>query len=163
MKKGVILFLILFSFIFVSGVYGLSSNIIDYGITEEDSSTSLCFPGGLQSCSIYNYASNTQLLIGDSVGDDMDDLIINLEYHPQDNPSSSCFNSIGSNSGAVEQVRIKYPISSGVECNVLLTNNGGRVCCPVLYVLSVTKSGSGTITSNPSGINCGTTCSASYA
>jgi uncharacterized repeat protein (TIGR02543 family) len=31
------------------------------------------------------------------------------------------------------------------------------------YTLTVSKSGSGTVTSAPSGINCGTTCSASYA
>jgi uncharacterized repeat protein (TIGR02543 family) len=33
----------------------------------------------------------------------------------------------------------------------------------VNYTLNVTTSGSGTVTSSPSGINCGTTCSASYA
>lgn len=31
------------------------------------------------------------------------------------------------------------------------------------YTLRVTRSGSGTVTSNPGGINCGSTCSASYA
>ena len=31
------------------------------------------------------------------------------------------------------------------------------------YTLTVSKTGSGTITSSPSGINCGTSCSASYA
>lgn len=34
---------------------------------------------------------------------------------------------------------------------------------PASYSLSVTKSGSGTVTSSPAGINCGATCSASFA
>jgi hypothetical protein len=34
---------------------------------------------------------------------------------------------------------------------------------PVTYPLSVNKSGPGTITSNPSGISCGSTCSAFYS
>jgi uncharacterized repeat protein (TIGR02543 family) len=33
----------------------------------------------------------------------------------------------------------------------------------VNYILTVSKSGSGTVSSSPSGINCGTSCSASYA
>ena len=42
-------------------------------------------------------------------------------------------------------------------------NGGGTSPPPVTqYTLSVTISGSGTVTSAPSGINCGTTCSASY-
>lgn len=40
----------------------------------------------------------------------------------------------------------------------------GIVCVPVTYyTLSVLKSGSGTVISNPAGINCGATCSASYS
>ena len=31
------------------------------------------------------------------------------------------------------------------------------------YLLTVSKNGSGTVTSSPAGINCGTTCTASYA
>lgn len=34
---------------------------------------------------------------------------------------------------------------------------------PVTYVLTVDKSGSGTVTSSPAGINCGSTCSASFS
>lgn len=34
---------------------------------------------------------------------------------------------------------------------------------PTSYTLSLSKSGSGTVTSSPSGISCGSTCSASYA
>jgi uncharacterized repeat protein (TIGR02543 family) len=33
---------------------------------------------------------------------------------------------------------------------------------PTSYILNVSKSGNGTVTSSPSGINCGSTCSASY-
>ncbi|HYD42592.1 MAG TPA: glycosyl hydrolase family 8 [Anaeromyxobacter sp.] len=34
---------------------------------------------------------------------------------------------------------------------------------PVRYTLSVTRSGTGTVTSTPTGVNCGSTCSASFA
>ncbi|MBF0456994.1 MAG: hypothetical protein HQK99_03765 [Nitrospirae bacterium] len=37
------------------------------------------------------------------------------------------------------------------------------IISPSSYTLNVSKTGSGTVTSSPSGINCGTTCSASYA
>ena len=39
---------------------------------------------------------------------------------------------------------------------------GAGTTPPALYALNVTLSGSGTVTSNPSGIACGATCSASY-
>ena len=39
---------------------------------------------------------------------------------------------------------------------------GAGTPAPPVYALNVTLSGSGTVTSNPSGINCGATCSANY-
>jgi uncharacterized repeat protein (TIGR02543 family) len=40
--------------------------------------------------------------------------------------------------------------------------NGDVLATPVNYTLTVAKSGSGTVTSNPAGISCGTDCSESY-
>lgn len=171
MEKTRVIWLILFLFsvLTISGVHGFSNDIQNYDITEADGSLSLCFPGGVQSCSIYSYASISQLKIGDTVGDDMDDIIINLEYSPIDYPGGVCFNSYGSSSGAFEQVRIKYPATTGADCNILLTNNNDRQCCISASAnLEVTKyfnnnilAGAGTISAFVGGIlseSCGIYC-----
>jgi uncharacterized repeat protein (TIGR02543 family) len=48
-------------------------------------------------------------------------------------------------------------------CNTSSTYNFTTLeALPTYYTLSVSKSGSGTVTSNPAGISCGATCSANY-
>jgi uncharacterized repeat protein (TIGR02543 family) len=52
-------------------------------------------------------------------------------------------------------------------CTVSMANSPSvtatfNIAPPVTYTLTVTKSGNGTVTSSPAGINCGATCSAIY-
>ena len=47
----------------------------------------------------------------------------------------------------------------GISDDVIITVNNGSV---TTYIVSVSKAGSGTVTSSPSGIDCGNTCSASF-
>ena len=56
------------------------------------------------------------------------------------------------------------PLADTDADGVWLIGNA-TVCTPDSYLLTVTKAGNGagTVTSNPAGINCGSTCSASYA
>ena len=55
--------------------------------------------------------------------------------------------------------------SSGTTCNVTMTaaKNVTATFNLQTFALTVTKTGSGTVTSNPAGINCGATCAFAYA
>jgi chitodextrinase len=61
-------------------------------------------------------------------------------------------------SGLMDDYRIYNRELSSQEILDLFTEAGG-VPTPVSYTLSVAKTGSGSVTSSPSGINCGNTCS----
>ncbi|MEM7824972.1 MAG: endo alpha-1,4 polygalactosaminidase [Candidatus Aenigmatarchaeota archaeon] len=82
-------------------------------------------------------------------------------YHGRSyNYTDYCINNIineyycDGNRWRVGQYNCPYGCSNGM-CNLNSTT-------PVTYTLTVTKSGSGTITSSPAGINCGSTCSANF-
>ena len=60
---------------------------------------------------------------------------------------------------------LMYPFYQGFNTPKLDDCNGARAIYGtggVFYNLDVSKSGTGTVTSSPSGINCGSTCSATY-
>ncbi len=63
-------------------------------------------------------------------------------------------------SGACSGTSATCAVSMSTARNVTATFTQNA---PTTYTLSVTTSGSGSVTSSPSGINCGTTCSSSYA
>ncbi|MBF0320595.1 MAG: SBBP repeat-containing protein, partial [Nitrospirae bacterium] len=56
-----------------------------------------------------------------------------------------------------------FPITSGAFQTTISSNNAFITKFQLLPTLSVTKTGNGTITSSPSGISCGSTCSMTYA
>ncbi len=54
--------------------------------------------------------------------------------------------------------------NGGCEEKICDESSGTVVCKPIeTFTITVTKTGNGTITSTPSGINCGTACSATYS
>ena len=87
--------------------------------------------------------------------------------------SSSCGASLSA--GASCSVTVAFsPVVSGlvqsflyanvneIASNILASFPGTGVGSPVLNTLSITTSSNGTVSSSPAGINCGTTCSASF-
>lgn len=73
--------------------------------------------------------------------------------------------------GATQNVVVRFtPTTTGSHAsNINFTSNGGSISALVTgrgtsgsFRLTVTKSGNGTVTSSPSGINCGANCSATF-
>lgn len=73
--------------------------------------------------------------------------------------AGSTFAGWGGNCTGTGNCTVVMTAARDVTATFVASTGGG----PVFYSLNISKTGSGTITSNPAGINCGATCSASYA
>jgi len=84
--------------------------------------------------------------------------------------SGGCYGNSSSYPRTCQAVIVNYGINGVNRSNLIIDDSSGYMrgmadvvfVSSAAYTLAVTKSGTGTVTSNPSGINCGSTCSASY-
>ncbi len=132
---------------------------IDAGVTNNNNE---CYPGGpscasahymvalIQADSLYQLEKD--LNSGDT-GDPYPGYTNNTTFNASSSPDSNLY------SGAASGVSVTNISPSGPTITATLTAPGETL------TLTVTKSGtgSGTVTSNPSGINCGTDCNENYS
>lgn len=160
----------------INGSAGVGAGILVNGTPGMTMRTTLiasnATPGGVQNCS-----ANPSTLITDggynlSFGDATcpginGDPVLGLL---QNNGGPSQTMALGAGSAAINQIPGGVPGCPGVDQRGVarpfpasgLCDVGAFEAEAVTHTLTVSPSGSGTVTSSPSGINCGSTCSASF-